>query len=509
MTERPAADDHRVIFDASPALIWYKDRQNRILRCNLTAATSIGRTVEECEGASTFDLYPQDAAKYYADDMDVINSGKPKLGIIEPYRVGTDERWMRTDKIPYRNPDGEIIGVIVFALDITDQKRAEIKAQQALEEADRANRAKSTFLANVSHEIRTPLGVILGFADLLRASDVDDEQRRSYADKIMRNGRRLLGLVNEILDLAKIERGRIAIESSSFSLQELVNEAASSLEARAAAKHLQLIITIHENVPQYVVTDPARVRQILVNLLDNAIKFTDQGIVCLTVDARRLTPPSADGSMTLVFTVEDTGKGIDEATAQELFKPFSQGDPSLARRHGGVGLGLALSRQLAKHLGGNVELTASVPGHGSRFTLTVKAREGAPAAPRPKSQPPGLKPARVLIAEDHPDLRELLVSYVEGTPLQVTTCADGDNAVRLALTERPDVILMDLALPAMDGKATMLALREQGYRAPIIAVTAHAMKGAREEALAAGFDEFLPKPVERDELLRAIAASLR
>jgi signal transduction histidine kinase/CheY-like chemotaxis protein/HPt (histidine-containing phosphotransfer) domain-containing protein len=388
--------------------------------------------------------------------------------------------------------------------------------ETAKAEAVAAGRAKSQFLANMSHEIRTPLTALIGFADLLAAPAVSESERLNYAMIIRRNGDHLLSVINDILDLSKIEAGKLTIEHIECSPVQILSEVASFMRVRAIEANLDFSVDLETPVPALIRSDPTRLRQSLLNLVSNAIKFTERGSVRVlgSFDAAS-TPPR------LAIRVEDTGMGMGSAQIAKLFQPFEQVDASMTRRFGGTGLGLAICKRIAVALGGDVEVT-SVVGRGSTFTLTAEAEvpRGTPMIERlhdaPSSQAsPG--PSRtldlvgnVLLAEDGPDNQVLVTTLLRKHGLTVTVVANGQLAVEAALgahrSHAPyDLILMDMQMPVMDGYQAVTRLRHEGYRAPIVALTAHAMDGERERCLAAGCDGYIRKPIDRAELVACLA----
>lgn len=439
-------------------------------------------------------------------------------------------RWVFERGHQVASPAGshELIG---FVVDITAQKRAEAELQAAVgranelaAEATAANQAKSEFLANMSHEIRTPMTAILGYADLLlEDGDINraPERRKEAIQTIRHNGEHLLGVINNILDLSKIEAGKLALESVAYSPAELVEELLSLMRIRAQGKGLKLEVAYETPVPETIQTDPTRLRQILINLLGNAIKFTEVGRVRLTVKFHSGAAPQ------LELNVIDTGIGMTASQQEQLFTPFSQADNSLTRRFGGTGLGLAISRRLATLLDGDLAIVDSTAGQGTHIRLTVAtgAIEGITlhtpsgtsdsarvtrqltAAPQSVS----LAGCRLLLAEDAPENQRLIRFMLTKAGAEVTVVDNGEQAVEAALavvdTAQPyDVILMDMQMPVLDGYGAAARLRESGYRGCIIALTAHAMAGDREKCLAAGCDDYATKPIKRDALLEQIAS---
>ena len=393
--------------------------------------------------------------------------------------------------------------------------------EQARAAAELANRSKSDFLANVSHELRSPLTAILGYADLLEARLEDADDRRSV-DTIRGNGRHLLALLNDILDLAKIESGKYELDTGEAALVEVVGEVHALMAVRAAERELDFGVELRGLLPERIVTDPLRLRQILINLVANAIKFTDTGGVRIRVRALGANAPGAR----LAFDVVDTGIGMTRDQRERLFEPFTQVDASNTRRYGGTGLGLAISRRLAALLDGELAVR-SVPGRGTTFTLELPLRlaPGAALAPASLAAPPDPPPvpdvvragaaldARVLVADDRPDIRTLVTRFLEGAGARVVAVADGE-AVLEALDPRhgppPDAVVMDMQMPRLDGYQATRRLRASGYERPVLALTAAAMVGERERCLEAGCDDYLSKPIDGgalvDALVRLLAA---
>jgi signal transduction histidine kinase/CheY-like chemotaxis protein len=390
--------------------------------------------------------------------------------------------------------------------------------QVARLQAEAASNAKSGFLANMSHEIRTPMTAILGYADLLVSDDGTPAPPSVHAEAvstIRRNGEHLLNVINDILDLSKIEAGRMTTERLECRPLELIEEVRELMALRAAASKLSVELVVGYPVPETIVTDPVRVRQILVNLLSNAIKFTPAppggpGRITVRVES----PAEPDGTRTLRVSVADTGPGITDELRSRLFTPFTQQDQTTTRKFGGTGLGLAISRQLAGLLGGSLTCPRNGPEQprGAVFVLTLPVPAGAAllhAAPEPArlcvqraSSTTGLS-GRVLLAEDGVDNQRLLKHVLTASGASVRIVDTGAKALA-AWTEDPsgvDLVLMDMQMPEMDGYEATVALRQAGYAGPIIALTADAMAGTRERCLQAGCDDYLTKPLDRALLL--------
>ena len=386
------------------------------------------------------------------------------------------------------------------------RRQAERALLAAKEQAEAASRSKSEFLANMSHEIRTPMTAILGYADLAAEEDADPDARAEHLRVIKRSGRHLLCIINDILDLSKLDAGQMKVAQEPVRPEEICRGVIELMRVQAESKGIALRFERDPLSPERVLSDPIRLRQIVLNLVGNAVKFTDAGAVTV-----RLGGDGTPGGVCVA--VEDSGPGIRPDDLDRIFTPFHQGDGSASRRHGGTGLGLAIAQRFAGLLGGEIGVE-SVPGRGSVFTLRLRCEAAVPhaadARPSPagtsRSNDPGtLAGRRVLLAEDGPDNRRLIVFFLERAGAEVDTACNGRAALDAALSGGVpyDLILMDMQMPEMDGYDATRALRRAGDRTPVIALTAHAMQGDRERCLAAGCDEYLTKPIDRRALVSA------
>ncbi len=395
--------------------------------------------------------------------------------------------------------------------ELTERRHAEEKLREAREAAESANRAKSEFLANMSHEIRTPMTAILGYADVLSRHLVDPDNQQCV-ETIRRNGQFLLEIINDILDLSRIEAGKLEIERRRFRPDALVAEVCSLMDIRAGEKRLPLSLRYDSPIPETIESDPTRLRQILVNLLGNAIKFTDSGSVQLAVQF--LEPEGL-----LQFAVIDTGVGISREQLDRLFKPFTQADSSVTRRYGGSGLGLAICRRLSEMLGGGIFVQSEL-GQGSTFTFTIGAgsTEGVlRITPNNRFELESEEDADTdeldclaLVVDDRRDIRYLAQHFLEQAGARVRTAQNGREAVEAVLAAREagepfDVIVLDMQMPVLDGYGAASKLRAQGVQTPIIALTAAAMQGDREKCLTAGCDDYTSKPIHGPHLVKLVA----
>ena len=442
--------------------------------------------------------------------------------------AGEKGRWLSSIAVAIKDAKGAIVGAIQTVLDITEQKHAEDRLAESQRQAEEANRAKSEFLANMSHEIRTPLTAILGFTELLAAEPPckcheGSPLLQNSLNTISRNGEALLALINDILDISKIEAGETKLEITDCRPVEIASEIVELFREEAGRKDLSLTLELDSPVPAVIQSDAKRFRQILINLVGNAIKFTESGGVRIVLRTRRRNHARPQ----LRCDVIDTGIGISKSQLSRLFRAFSQADTSSSRRFGGTGLGLTISRRLARLLGGDVTVR-SEPERGSRFSVTVSTGPlaGIPlvehltpplavpiATPTSETPPHTRLQARILLAEDGPDNQRLISTLLTKAGATVTVVPNGEHAVETVLlthdrNEAFDLILMDMQMPVMDGYEATRRLRAAQWTGPIIALTANAMSGDREKCLAAGCNDFLTKPITRKALVEGITRHL-
>lgn len=485
----------------------------------------VNRTMADFHGVDTSEMLKWDgskiSSKFHPEDRDRIRQGQALMTQLKDGDMMVDEfrlidktgqsHWMQSQVIVFnRDPKtGAVMEVIGAAVDISRLKLVQEELNRAREQAENANQLKSAFLANMSHEIRTPLGIILGYSELVRDTAISASERDTYLDIISKNGEQLSGLINDILDLSKVESGELNTELVSFDLKKTLLEIIEPLMMQAREKGLEFNFQIEDAAPDRIVSDPLRFRQIVLNIVSNAIKFTQDGKVEVLVYQK-----TSENNEKIVFVeVRDSGIGIAPENISKLFKPFSQLDYSMTRKYGGTGLGLALSQRLARTLGGDLILKESHMGKGSTFLISIcdqsvqdrpikKDQTKIQTLPEPTTS--RLKNIHVLVVDDSEDnqhLVKLLLSKEEAT---VDVASNGSEAVQKILNNGYDIILMDVQMPIMDGYTATTKLRQKGFRKPIIALTAHALSDMRAKSLTMGCDDHLTKPINPQELVEKI-----
>jgi PAS domain S-box-containing protein len=515
---------------AADAFFLQHGEQGRILDVNRQACASLGYTRNELIGKTPFDLDPDVLPANLEEFIRQLDAGQQatfesrhrrKDGTVFPVEVRAQAFW-----------EGGQRFFVTLARDITDRKRLDAELRRAMAAAEAANRAKDEFLANVSHEIRTPMNAILGMTELALETELTEEQRQ-WLKTVKTAADNLLGILNDLLDFAKIEAGKLELNPASFLLRAAVGDTLRTLAVRAHKKGLELICQVQPDVPDALLGDASRLRQVLLNLVGNAIKFTDAGTVAVSVDValagadqsttkgadQSTTNPSPEGEITLRFQVRDTGIGIPRDQQVRIFRAFEQEDSSTTRKYGGTGLGLTIAARLVALMGGQIRVE-SAPGQGSTFAFTARLRKDDQVTrwqgdkvtevnSAPVTLPPGHPVTlSILVAEDNQLNAELLQHLLVRRGHRVRLAGTGREAVAQAKVASFDLLLLDIHMPELDGFQVIQAIREReritGGHLPVIALTARSRKEDREQCLAARMDEFLAKPIQAANLWAAI-----
>jgi len=488
----------KTVMETIPNPMFYKDVQGRYSGCNLAFEEFIGQPRNDIIGKTIYEFTAKQLADRFTEkDAELMaNPGKQSYTwrIVRP---DGENREVSFDKATITDDKGTVLGIVCIMSDITDM-------MQARRQAEQASKAKGQFLANMSHEIRTPMNGVIGMTTLLLDTDLDEKQR-DYVETIRSSGDSLLYVINDILDYSKIEAGKLVLQFEEFDLREMLDDCIDILAPRAKEKNLELVCQVKPDVPVRVVSDSGRIRQVLLNLAGNAVKFTDKGSVSILVEKYQ----QARAGTMLRFSVIDTGIGIAHEDRNALFDSFFQVDGSYTRRFGGTGLGLAISKQLVELLGGEIEVE-SVKGEGSTFCFTVNlhavASSVAPMGGTPLVIVDKNLERRILLVEDNRiNMRVAIGVLAKLGYHHVDTATDGTEALQALASQTYDLVLMDLSMPEKDGFETTRLLRSssetlRNARVPVIALTAHAMRGDRERCLDAGMNGYLSKPLDPQEL---------
>jgi len=509
------------VIENLPIMVFVKDAERlSFVRWNKHAEDLVGLSRHEVVGKTDYDFFPeQEAQGFVAKDREVLDGGI--LRDVPEERIetrGNGSRILHTRKVPILNQAGRPEYLLGISEDITERKRAEADLRRAKEAAEAASVAKSQFLANMSHEIRTPLNGVLGMAELLQSTPLNDRQRH-LTNTLYRSGRTLLDMINDVLDFSKMEAGKLRLESIPLSLPAIVQDVLTLCTTGAQTKNLRLVSTIDPRIPSVLRGDPVRLRQVLLNLVSNAVKFTPQGTVSLSADLL------AEGGdlVVLRIRVTDSGIGIPPEAQGKIFNAFDQADGSTTRQYGGTGLGLAIVRELVTLMEGEVGVD-SRPGQGATFWATMRFRKADSRTELGDSRPVGHVPApghlteitapeaRILLAEDNPVNVEVASAMLEALGHQVEAVSNGAEAVAAAAAGTFDLILMDCQMPVMDGleatrriRSSCKTQRGRDRPIPVVALTAHAMKGDREQCERAGMDDYVTKPFTQEELGAVVA----
>jgi PAS domain S-box-containing protein len=504
----------RALIDNVPDFMYVKDAESRFVVANASLARSMGlNSPADMLQKTDFDFYPRKlAASFYEDEQMVISSREPMFNREEEAIDSLGNRmWLLTTKVPLFDKDGRMAGIAGVGRDITERQRVERAMQQAKEAAEAASRAKSEFLANMSHEIRTPLNGVMGMTDLALDTQLTPEQR-DYLETVKSSSDTLLTVINDILDFSKIEAGKIDLEEVDFNLRESLESSLKTVALRADEKGLELLCEIAPEVPEIVCGDSTRLRQVVINLVGNAIKFTEQGEVALKVQIESRDAPDC----VLRFTVSDTGIGIPEDKRESIFAPFSQADTSTTRKYGGTGLGLTISTRLVEMMGGKIWVE-SEQGRGSQFHFT--ARLGSTDTKEMKvgtaARPEILRGVKVLIVDDNRTNRRILKGMLERWEIKTTSVEDGQEALNQLSAAREagepyGLILTDMHMPKMDGFTLVEHIRHNPELATstIMMLTSAGHRGDAARCLELGVAAYLLKPIRQSELREAITRIL-
>jgi len=500
----------RRIIDLNPSFIFAKDREGRFTIANRALAEVYGLSPKELIGKMEMDLHfnREEAEQFHRDDLQVMDSRTEKFIPEQRFtKAHGKTTWLQVTKIPIVSGDGLAHQVLGVATDITQQKKAAIEMREAKEAAEGATHAKSAFLATMSHEIRTPMNAVIGMTELLLETELTPEQRE-YAETVRTGGDVLLAVINDILDFSKIESGKLDLEKQPFDLEHCIEEALDLLTAKAAEKGLDLAYIIHEPAPQHLIGDVARVRQILVNLVGNAVKFTAQGEVVVEVHSQSI----AEEHFELHFAVRDTGIGIPTDKIGLLFRSFSQVDSSTARQYGGTGLGLAISKRLSEMMGGRI-WAESEPGRGSVFHFIIQAERAGSGPDKPaRREHPKLAGRDVLIVDDNETNRRILTLQTRSWGMRPHAVASGSEALSLLQQgSRFELAMLDMHMPVMDGLTLAREIRgnRNSESLPLMMLSSGSSRrdltNVSERDL---FAAYLSKPLKPSQLYDAVVAVL-
>ena len=498
------------IIESTDDAIISKDLNGVIISWNPAATQILGYSSQEAVGKHISLIIPPERLSEEEDIIGRIRRGE-RLSHFETVRMTKSGQYVNLSITvsPVKNRRGKIIGASKVARDVTDRIRTELQLAEERDKAEAANRAKSEFLATMSHEIRTPMNAIIGLSNILSMSDLSPRQHE-YINTLRTSADALLSLLNDLLDISKIESSAIQYEQIPFSLAQLAREVFDMVSVRAREKGLRLSLETSTVENMVFVSDPTRLRQVIANLCGNAVKFTEQGEISLTVAAAKIRP----GSTTVTITVRDTGIGIEKDQLQSIFEKFIQADSSISRKYGGSGLGLAITKGIVESLNGEITVDSD-PGRGSSFVVTLELPLLSDDRPASMLEEPGapasenVKAGEILLVEDYEPNILVATSYLEDLGFSYHAVRTGREAIDTLETRSFDAVFMDIQMPGMDGLEATRRIRESERRAgkkrvKIIGVTAHAMVGDRERCLEAGMDDYLTKPYTPADLQKKL-----
>jgi PAS domain S-box-containing protein len=505
---RTSEQPYRLLFEKGPGLIWMHDLDGRILSINAAAASALGYAPADLIGRHVVELLVQDERHGVPGYLALVRRTSPLSGSMRLLTRSGEERVWSFSNVFYETEDGG--RVLGHGSDITRLKTTEADLERARDEALESARLKAEFLANMSHEIRTPMNGVLGMSDVLLDTDLSEEQRE-YAETIRASADVLLTVVNDILDFSKIEAGALVFEKLDFTLRSLVETTVELFAEAAKRKRIELATLVFSDVPDHLCGDPSRLRQVLTNLVGNAMKFTSSGEVTVRVTREQET----DTSVLVRFAISDTGIGIRPEVRARLFQPFVQADGSTSRRFGGTGLGLAISKRLVEHMEGTIGVDSS-PGRGSTFSFTARFEKQPPSALKTGGNEIELRNRRVLIVDDNATNRSVLVHYVAAwgmIPDEAFSAEDALRALREAAAEgQPyDIAMLDLMMPGMTGFELARAVKADRQLANVrlVLMPSFGKRGHASDARDAGIAAYLVKPVRQSELEQCLLAVVR
>ncbi len=518
---RESEEQYRNLIENMSDIVYILDTAGKVIYASPAVESLAGFKPEEIIGRHMTEfVHPDDLPILYKQFQTVKSGHKASILEYRLYKKSGEPFWARTSSRP-NFKDGVVESIQGILTDITDRKLAEEELLKAKEAAETANRFKSDFLSNMSHEIRTPMNAIMGFTELL-ASLIEDRLQKSYLEAIQSGGKSLLTLINDILDLSKIEAGKLDIRYEPVNPHNIFNEIRQIFAMRIAEKNLEFIADIAEDIPESLMLDEVRLRQVLFNLIGNAVKFTESGYVKISAAPLPRPLPGAERgdspfpfreggrgvrSVNLTITVEDTGIGVPAESQAKIFEAFMQQEGQSAKKYGGTGLGLAITKRLVEMMNGDIVLE-SEPGRGSIFRITLHhvaiSRTASEIGEPKRTDPENLifEPATILVADDVNVNRFLIKALFKNTDIRIIEAEDGRDAISVAELNLPDAILMDISMPVMDGYEATTQIKQSATlkHIPVIALTARAMTQEKEKIMSAGFDGYLTKPVQRAEL---------
>ncbi|HNY11747.1 MAG TPA: ATP-binding protein [Candidatus Wallbacteria bacterium] len=506
------------VLNSIPQSVFWKDKNGLYQGCNSSFAKDIGiMDPEKIIRKTDYDMpwLTGDIESYISDDREVISSGLPKRHIIEQLTKSDGARiWIDTSKVPLFGQNGESFGVLGLYEDITDRKRTEAELLAAKEASEKANQAKSMFLANMSHEIRTPMNGIIGFTKILESTKLTDHQME-YVNILKISAFHLLEIINDILDISKIESGKFKLVYEEFNMRELLSQISELFRPAIEKKHLSFQVNISPKINYFAFGDPTRLNQMLSNLINNSIKFTENGNILVIAEELERN----GDQVKIKLSVADTGIGISEDKVSKIFESFFQVDGSYTKKYQGTGLGLTIVKNLVELMGGSVNV-ASELGKWTRIDLILPFKinkekiieDKAPDAINKESRKIG-ESLKALIVEDEDISGKLALFIVKKNGFEAHIANNGKKAIEMMEKQRYDIILMDIQLPEMNGMTAIKLIRERSlaeanFKTKIIALTAYALEGDREKFIAAGADDYVSKPLGEKELLSAISKIL-